>query len=58
MEGGAWSWDGGAEWTADLAPPPHPGHCLLLGLGEQLRREGVGNLRAEFFAKRKKLISK
>ena len=33
VEGGSWLWEGGAAWTADLAPPPTPGHCLLLGLG-------------------------
>ena len=32
-ERGSWLWEGGAAWTADLAPPPTPGHCLLLGLG-------------------------
>ena len=33
VEGGSWRWEGGAPWTADLAPPPTDGHCLLLGLG-------------------------
>ena len=33
VEGGSWLWEGGATWTADLAPPPTDGHCLLLGLG-------------------------